>query len=84
MERKTIALEEGLGRFRQSLEEAGFSTRQVSRFEENDWGDADLVMVSGQNDNLMGIQTVRTPVPVINVEGLTVEEIVELAKRSLG
>lgn len=83
MKQKTIALEEGLGRFRQPLEEAGFSTVEITRFGERGFNGADLVMVSGQNNNLMGIQTIGTPAPVINVAGLTAEEIVELVRDRL-
>jgi len=83
MEQKTIALEEGLSIFKGPLEEAGFSTVEITRFGEKEWGDADLVMISGQNNNLMGIQTIETQVPVINVAGLTAEEIVDLARERL-
>lgn len=83
MEQKTIALEESLSRFRQPLEEAGFATMEITRFAQTDSNRADLVMISGQYENLMGIQTTSTSAPVINVGGLTAEEIVSLARDRL-
>lgn len=83
MKQKTIALEEGLGRFRPPLEAAGFSTVEIARFGRTDLNGADLVMISGQNDDMMGIQTTSTPVPVINVAGFTAQEIVDLARERL-
>lgn len=83
MGQKTIALEEGLRRLQQPLKEAGFSTVEMDKEGKMGWQQADLVIVSGLNDNLMGIQNIETQVPVIRAAGLTAGEIINLARERL-
>lgn len=80
---KTVALEESLSRFRTALEEAGFSVVEVPNLEATNWPDADLALISGQDKDMMGRQEISTSASVINVKGLTAEQIVDLAKERL-
>jgi len=43
----------------------------------------DAVVVSGADDNLMGMQDVETRAPVIRAEGMTPDEIAEALARRL-
>jgi len=79
---KTIALEGGLGHIKNALQQAGFNTVDMT-MNESSWQNADMIMVTGQNVNLMGIQDTATKVPVIDVRGLSADECLEIAKQRL-
>lgn len=82
MKGKTIALEGGLGHIKSALQQAGYNTVDMT-MNESSWQNADMIMVTGQNVNLMGIQDTATKVPVIDVRGLSADECLEIAKQRL-
>lgn len=84
MEQRVIALEEGLDPYKKALEGAGFSTIDLKgRADTMSWQNADMIMLSGINENFLGIQDAETKVPVISVQGLTADEAVRIARDRL-
>lgn len=84
MQNKTIAVEKGLTQVQQALEHAGFATLTLDQQRgQEDWRNASMIVVSGINENFMGIQDTDTKAPVISAAGLTAEEIVRIAKERL-
>lgn len=81
---KTIALEKKLNNFKGHLENAGFKTIEFNMNSNTGWQNADLVVLSGMNENLMGMQDIQTGVPVINATGLSPDDIVQKAMERLG
>jgi hypothetical protein len=84
LQNKTIAVEGGLTQIKQALEQAGFTTVAMDQQgNQGDFRNASMIVVSGMNDNLMGIQDTDTKAPVISAAGLTAEEVVRIAKERL-
>ncbi len=84
MASKTVALEEGLTSYQQGLESAGFSTVIIRNVDKDTkWQQADLLVLNGMDENLMGIQSTKTKIPVIAANGQTVDELVEIARERL-
>lgn len=78
MQRAKIAVEDNLTPVRDLLQQKGYeivSLREVKS--------ADCVVVTGGDDNLMGVQTTLTRAPVIAALGRTAEEIVSLVEQEL-
>jgi hypothetical protein len=78
-----IAVEQGLRPFHQALETAGFLVVEVRQAGELDRLGAHAVVVSGMDDNFMGIEDAREA-PVITAAGRTPEEVVDEVRRTLG
>lgn len=74
--RKRIAVEEQLTPIKDYLKVKGYEVVQLGPNVE-----ADAVVVSGQNENLMNIQNIEALGPVINAEGMTPEEVYEELQR---
>ena len=68
---KTIAVEDTLGNVKDYLEKSGYKVVKFTGQE-----DADAYVISGMDDDIMGMQDVMTEVPVIDADGKTPEEIV--------
>lgn len=83
MKNKTIAVEGGLGHIKSALQQAGFNTVDMTTSDNSSWQKADMIMVTGQNENLMGIQDTQTKAPVINVHGLSAEDCLDIARQRL-
>lgn len=69
-----MAVEDALTPVWNELEDEGF---EPVALEEADLDDVYAVVLSGQDDDFMGIETTETEVPVISAEGLTPRQIVE-------
>jgi len=78
---RLIAVEDTLSPVVEALRGRGYSVVELGG---EDARRAEAVVVSGQEDNLMGIRTIETRVPVINAEGRTVDEIVRDVEDRLG
>jgi hypothetical protein len=76
MQRGKVAVEDNLTPVRDLLQQKGFEVVSVDRVQ-----DADYVVLTGGDDNIMGIQTIMTKAPVITAEGRTAEEIVAEIER---
>lgn len=75
---KNIAVQKGLTQIVDHLSDAGykvfeFDTRQKASKDFLDGFDA--VVMTGMNDNIMGIQVTNTKTPFIEARGLTPQEI---------
>ncbi|MGE5418437.1 MAG: YkuS family protein [Acidobacteriota bacterium] len=70
--KKTIAVEDNLGSFKEYLAAQGCQIVDVSKAEGRD---VDAVVLSGANINIMGIQDRIVQAPVINAAGLRPEEV---------
>ncbi len=77
---RLVAVEETLTPVAEALRDTGYD---VCKPDEEDLSRVDAVVVSGQEDNLMDIQSVETTVPVISAEGKTADEVVEELEESL-
>lgn len=75
---KQIAVESGLENVSQALRTAGY---QVVNLEQGHLSNVQCIVVSGGDENMLGIQTTETKAPVINAEGLSAQEIVERVKQ---
>jgi len=75
---KQIAVEAGLENVSQALKTAGY---QVVNIDQSKLQNVQCVIVSGGNENMMGIQITNTKAPVINAEGLSPQEIVNRVKQ---
>lgn len=69
-----IAVEENLKNIQEALEQAGY---EVIPLKSETLPDADAIVVSGADVNVMDIQDTLTDVPVINAVGKTADEIID-------
>ncbi|MEW6274507.1 MAG: YkuS family protein [Bacillota bacterium] len=67
---RTIAVEDNLTGVRDLLEKNGYAVVSLSRQR-----DADAVVVTGLDNNVLNMQEISTKVPVIDAAGKTPEEI---------
>ena len=71
---KVIAVDETLEGLKEALVSRGY---EVIGMGEVDTDRAHALVVSGLDQNIMGIQDIKTKVPVISAEGKTWEEIIK-------
>ena len=72
---RRVAVEEQLSPVKAYLQNNGFEVVPLGSDSQ-----VDAVVVSGQNENILGISDVTIPVPVINAEGLSPEEVYQQVK----
>lgn len=77
--RNIVAVEDGLTDVKQALENAGFKTVNLSQNITNPVA----VVVTGIDENFLGMQTVTNEVPVIDCRALTAEQVVEEVQRRI-
>ncbi len=76
---KRIAVEEGLSSISQYLKQNGY---QVVPLQSDQVNDADCLVISGGDKDMMGMQDIQTSSPVINAQGKSAEEVFqEVQKR---
>ncbi len=78
---RLIAVEDGLTPIAEELRDKGYA---VMPLHGNDLDQAEAVVVSGQDDNVMGMQVVQTKAPVISAEGRSAEDVVREVEKRLG
>ena len=71
---KIVAVDEALEGLKEVLVSRGY---QVIGMEEVDTDRAHALVISGLDQNIMGMQDIKTKVPVISAEGKTWDEIVK-------
>jgi galactitol-specific phosphotransferase system IIB component len=81
---KNIAVQKGLKHVSEHLTNAGykvfeFDTRQKASKDFLDGFDA--VVMTGMNDNIMGIEDTNTKVPFVEARGMTPQEIQQTIER---
>ncbi len=67
---RKVAIEQDLTQLQQYLSENGYEVVGMEQME-----NCDCCVITGGDQNIMGMQNVQTKVPVINAHGLTAEEI---------
>jgi hypothetical protein len=75
--RKKVAVESGLSNVSEYLTKQGFDVLEFQHNNEIKRGmsDLDAVVITGMDENLLGIQDIETSAPVIEASGLTPAEI---------
>lgn len=78
---RLIAVEDSLTPVAEALREKGYAVRELGQ---GNLHDVKAVVVSGQDENMLGVQSVKTQAPVILAEGKTADEIVRDLEERLG
>ena len=75
--KKVIAVEDSLSPVKNAL--------QQERYDVTYLGDnrSDAIIISGMNENFMGMEDIRQDVPVINAQGKSTEEVIEELKNKM-
>jgi S1-C subfamily serine protease len=78
-----VAVEQGLRPYQDALKNAGFVVVELNAPSELRVGDTHAVVVSGMDENFMGVDA-RMALPVITAAGRTPLEVVNEVRQSLG
>lgn len=76
MQKGRVAVDGYLGSVRDMLREKGYEILPMDQLT-----DADCVIVSGGDSNMMGVETVLTKAPVIAALGMTPEQVIAEVER---
>ncbi|MBE3554643.1 MAG: YkuS family protein [Thermicanus sp.] len=76
-----VAVSNTLTNVSRLLREQGFEVLPFTRGELN--GRYDAVVLSGENENMMGMSERMANIPVVNADGMTAEQVVEALKNRL-
>jgi len=76
MERRVVALDDKLGYLRDRLAREGFRVIGLT----DGLNRADAVVISGMNQDLTGVQDIKTDASVINADGKQPEEVIAAIK----
>ncbi|MBN6185613.1 YkuS family protein [Aneurinibacillus sp. BA2021] len=74
-----IGVENSLGNIKQYLESQG---HQVMEINEANLKNCDCCIISGQDENMMGMANTVTQAPVINADGMTAEQVLQAVQRT--
>lgn len=81
---KNIGIEKGLTSVKDYLNQHGYMANEIDFSQKNDKSfikNLDAIVLTGIDDNFLGIQNISTDVPVIDAAGLRPEDIVNLIER---
>ena len=67
-----VAIEDNLSQVRRAVEARGWQAVPLEHFDE---ASVDAIVCTGQERNMLGDETVRIGLPVIEADGLTAEEV---------
>lgn len=76
-----IGVEQSLTAVQEALQAKGFDVVQLKQ--EKDAQGCDCCVITGQDENVMGIQNVITKGSVINAHGLSADEVCEQVENKL-
>lgn len=79
---KRVAVEEGLSPINKYLQENGYEVVGLNASAQLD--DYDCCVISGVDENVMGMQDIVTNVPVIDARGMSPEEVYEAVNQRIG
>lgn len=84
MNKKRVAIEASLDNMRDFLAEEGYEVVQLDPHTQTgiELKNCDAVLISGMDDNLMGMTTIMTESPVIDVKGMTPPEVLSRLNRT--
>jgi hypothetical protein len=84
---KKVAVERDLSRIGDYLKNEGYNIQQLDtnmKYNTSFLNSFDAVVLSGVSDDVMGMQDTVTSTPIINADGMTVEQIRdEIEKKSI-
>lgn len=75
---KKVAVQKGLNPVKDYLSEEGYTVKEFDNRKKNAGNflnKYDAVVVTGENQNIMGTQGTISKAPIINATGMTVEEV---------
>lgn len=76
MTNKKVAIEANLSNIRNYLSQQGYECVQLNEQNATAQG-CDAIVISGADNNIMGIQDVVAKCPVINADGLTPQDVAD-------
>lgn len=79
---KRIAVEQGLSPVERYLKDNGYEVVGLNQSTQVD--DCDCCVISGSDENMMGMQDITTGVPVIDARGMTPEEVYSEVHQRVG
>lgn len=79
---KRIAVEDGLSPVQRYLRENGYDVVSLNKQAQAD--NYDCCVISGGDENVMGMQDTTTDVPVIDARGMTPEEVYRQVHQRVG
>ncbi len=82
---KKIAIQEGLNPIKNYLSEEGYSVKEFDNRKKNAGNfldKYDAVIVTGENQNIMGTQDTISSTPIIDATGMTGEEVKEQIEKA--
>lgn len=80
MTNKKVAIEQNLSNVRDYLSQEGYQCVSLDNQTQSGQG-VDAIIVSGADNNLMGISDTTSQAPVINAHGLTPEDVCNRLKQ---
>lgn len=84
---KKVAVERDLSRIGDYLKNQGYNVQQLDtnmKYNTSALNGFDAVVLSGVSDDMMGMQDTLTSTPIINADGMTVEQIKdEIEKKAI-
>lgn len=86
MARKRVAIENTLGDVRAFLSARGYEMVQLDPHTQTgiELKNCDAIVISGMDDNLMGMTTIKTEAPVIDVKGMTPDQVLNRIENTIG
>ena len=75
---KKIAVQNGLSAIKDYLSEEGYTVKEFDNRKKNAGNfldKYDAVIVTGENQNIMGVEETISSTPIINATGMTSEEV---------
>lgn len=75
-----VAIEDGLENVWQAVQQRGWSPIRYARGDERSY---DAIVLTGMDDDLMGVETTDTKAPVIAASGLSADEVVRRLDREV-
>ncbi|MCL6627132.1 YkuS family protein [Alicyclobacillus shizuokensis] len=77
---KAVAVEQGLGNVKRYLEAQGCPVVDLENAAESTPAGASVMVVTGGDNNLMGMQDIVADVPIVSAEGLSPEQVYQRVK----
>lgn len=78
---KRIAVEQGLTPVRNHLQQNGYEVVDLNSAQASQ---CDCCVISGSDENLMGMQDIAIDAPIINAHGMSPEEVQQQIQQRIG
>jgi hypothetical protein len=84
--RKRVAIENTLGNISDYLSENGFEVVQLDPHTQTgiELKNCDAIVISGMDDNMMGMTSLKTESPVIDAKGMTPRDVLSQIQHTIG